>query len=135
MARQDLLLRLVIRTLWRNMQLNSFRMIAWCSNSDKPVWKQPAKISVRIRLQVSMKIYITVCSGARYLDWIQSGGKGFVMKWKMAPSAMALAAENVISELTQNGHEAFGSEAAFAMSCWVGQYMIWILQLQQCRRK
>ncbi|WP_449600961.1 CCA tRNA nucleotidyltransferase [Paenibacillus sp. Marseille-Q9583] len=29
------------------------------------------------------------------------------MKWKMAPSAMALAAENVISELTQNGHEAF----------------------------
>jgi tRNA nucleotidyltransferase (CCA-adding enzyme) len=29
------------------------------------------------------------------------------MKWKMAPSAMALAAENVISELTQSGHEAF----------------------------
>lgn len=57
------------------------------------------------------------------------------MKWKMAPSAMALAAENVISELTQNGHEAFGLEAAFAMSYWVGQCMIWILQLQQCRRK
>ncbi|WP_440960373.1 CCA tRNA nucleotidyltransferase [Paenibacillus nitricinens] len=29
------------------------------------------------------------------------------MKWKMAPSAMAVAAENVVSELTQNGYEAF----------------------------
>lgn len=29
------------------------------------------------------------------------------MEWTMAPSAMAIAAEIVISELTQNGHEAY----------------------------
>jgi tRNA nucleotidyltransferase (CCA-adding enzyme) len=48
-----------------------------------------------------------VCWGARYLDWMQSGGKGSLMEWKMAPTVMAVAAENVISVLTQNGHEAY----------------------------